>query len=181
MTFDDVIVVEITIVTSHLQRGVSHDVLKGECIAAAVHQILASKSVPERMDGSPLHTSAVVVLYDGEPQSVLCQKIPKFITEQIIRRSTTTNCHVIPQNANHCRTEGDNLNFAILRVPKNDLLSAQVYILILNVAYCSSPTATIQQEIDDNPIAILAELTIGFRLLQKRHEFIIGVGLLFWY
>ena len=91
MTFDDVIVVEITIVTSHLQRGVSHDVLKGECIAAAVHQILASKSVPERMDGSPLHTSAVVVLHD-------------------------------------------------------------------------------------DPIAILAELTIGFRLLQKRHEFIIGVG-----
>lgn len=154
MVLDDVIIEDVAVVASHLQCRVPHDLLEGECITAAVHQILPSEGVSERMDRSPLNASVGVVLYDCEPQSVLCQKIPKFITEQIIRRSTTTNCHVIPQNANHGRTEGDNLNLAILRVSKNDLLSAQVYILILNVAYCSSPTATIQQEIDDNPITI---------------------------
>ena len=71
MAFDDVIVVEITIVTSHLQRGVTHESLKGKRIAAAVHQILTSESVPERMEGSSLHASGIVVLHNGEPQGIL--------------------------------------------------------------------------------------------------------------
>ena len=50
MTFDDVIIVEIAIVTSHLQRGVTHESLKRERIDVAVNQILASKSMSERMD-----------------------------------------------------------------------------------------------------------------------------------
>lgn len=100
------------------------------------------------------------------------------ITEQVIGGSTFTNCHVIPQNANHCRTEGNDLNLAVLRVSENNLLAAQVYILILNVANCSSPTTAVQKEVHDDPIAILTELTIGFRLLQERHEFVITVGFL---
>ena len=71
MILDDVIVENVTVVSSHLQRGVSHDVLKGERIAAAIHKILPSKGVPERMDRSPFHASCVVVLHDGEPQGVL--------------------------------------------------------------------------------------------------------------
>jgi hypothetical protein len=50
MVLDDVIIEDVAVVASHLQRGVSHDVLKGERITAAVHQILTSESVSERMD-----------------------------------------------------------------------------------------------------------------------------------
>lgn len=96
MVFDDVIVEQIAIVAGHLQCGVSHDLLKGERIASAVHQILTSEGVSERMDRSPLHTSAVVVLHDGEPQGVLSQETTELITEQVIRRFALSDCHVIP-------------------------------------------------------------------------------------
>lgn len=71
MVLNDVIVEQIAIVASHLQSGVSHEPLKRESITAAIHKILPSKGVPERMDRSPLHASCVVVLHDGEPQSIL--------------------------------------------------------------------------------------------------------------
>ena len=61
MILNDVIVEQIAIVASHLQSGVSHKPLKGECIAAAIHQILTSECMPERMDRSPLHTSGCVI------------------------------------------------------------------------------------------------------------------------
>lgn len=96
VVFDDVIVEQIAIVAGHLQCRVSHDLLKGERIASAVHQILTSEGVSERMDRSPLHTSAVVVLHDGEPQGVLSQETTELITEQVIRRFALSDCHVIP-------------------------------------------------------------------------------------
>lgn len=71
MVFDDVVIEQIAVMACHLQRGMSHEPLKGECIAAAVHQILTSEGVPERMEGSSLHASGVVVLYNGEPQRIL--------------------------------------------------------------------------------------------------------------
>ena len=84
MVLDDGIIEDVAVVASHLQCGVSHDLLERECITAAVHQILASKGVPERMDRSPLNASGGVVLHDGEPQSVLCQETTELITEQVI-------------------------------------------------------------------------------------------------
>ena len=81
MVLNDVIIEKIAIMASHFQGRVSYDVLKGERIAAAIHKILLSESVSERMDGSPLHTSAVVVLHDGKPQSVLSQEAAELITE----------------------------------------------------------------------------------------------------
>ena len=93
MVLDDIIIKDIAVVASHLQCRVSHDLLKGERIASAVHQILTSEGVSER---SPLHTSAVVVLHDGEPQGVLSQETTKLITEQVIRRFALSDCHVIP-------------------------------------------------------------------------------------
>ena len=71
MVLNDVIVEQIAIVASHLQSGVSHDLLKGERIAAAVHQILSCEGMSKRMDRSPLHASCVVVLHNGEPQNIL--------------------------------------------------------------------------------------------------------------
>jgi len=50
VVLDDVIIEQIAIVASHLQGRVSHEPLKGECITAAVYQILPSECVPERMN-----------------------------------------------------------------------------------------------------------------------------------
>jgi hypothetical protein len=71
VVLDDVIIEQIAVVTSHLQRGVSHEPLKRERIAAAVYQILTSESVPEGMEGSSFHASGIVVLHNGEPQGIL--------------------------------------------------------------------------------------------------------------
>ena len=177
MVFDDVIIEQIAIVASHLQRGVSHEPLKGESITAAIHKILPSKGVPERMDRSPLHASAVVVLHDSKPQGVLSQETAELITEQVVGRFALSDCHVIPQNGHHRRAEGNDLNLAVFRVPENNLSAAQVYILILNVANCGSPTTAVEQEIDDDPIPILTEVAVGFRLLQEDHEFFVSVNL----
>ena len=178
VVFDDVIIEDVAVVASHLQRGMSHDLLKGERIAAAIYQILSSKSVSERMDRSPFHASIGVVLHDSKPQSVLSQETAELITEQVIRRFTLPNCHIIPQNGHHRSAERDDLNLAILCVSENNLLSTQVYILILNVANSSSPTTTVEQKIDDDPVAILAEIAVRFRLPQERHEFIVCVSFL---
>ena len=69
MVLDDVIIEDVAVVASHLQCGMSHDLLKGERIAAAVYQILPSKGVPERMDRSSFHASIGVVLHDSKPQT----------------------------------------------------------------------------------------------------------------
>ena len=71
MVLNDVIVEQIAVVASHLQCGVTHEPLKRERIAAAIHQILTSEGVPERMERSSLHASGVVVFYDGKPQGIL--------------------------------------------------------------------------------------------------------------
>ena len=84
MVLDDVIIEDIAVVASHLQCRVPHDLLKGKRIAAAVHQILTSESVPERMEGSSLHASGVVVLHNSEPQGVLSQETAELITKEIV-------------------------------------------------------------------------------------------------
>ena len=61
---------------------------------------------------------------------------------------------------------------------ENNLLSVQVYILILNIANRGSPTTAVEQKTDDDPVAILAEVAVCFRLPQERHEFIVCVGFL---
>ena len=124
MVFDDVIIENIAVMASHLQCRVSHDLLKGKGIAAAVHQILPSKGVSERMDGSPFNPSAVVVLYDGEPQGVLSQEAAELITKQVVSSLALTNSHVITQDRYHGRAEGDDLNLAVLRVSENNLSAA---------------------------------------------------------
>ena len=177
MVLNDVIVEQVAVVASHLQRGVSHAPLKGECIAAAIYKILPSKGVPECMDRSPLHASCVVVLYDGEPQGVLCEEVPEFIAEEPVGTASSTNCHVIPKDGHHRRTERNDLNLAVLRVPENDLFSSKVYILDLDVSHCGSPATAVEQEIDDDPIPILTEVAVGFRLLQKDHKLFVSVNL----
>ena len=62
-------------------------------------------------------------------------------------------------------------------MPENDLFSGKVYILNLNVSHCGSPTTAVEKKVDDNPVSILAEVTVGFRLLQEDREFFICVNL----
>ena len=178
MVFDDVIIEDVAVVASHFQCRVSHDLLKGERIAAAIDQIFTSKGVSECVDRSPLHASAVVVLHDSKPQGVLSQEAAELITEQVVGRFALSDCHVIPQNGHHRRAEGNDLNLAAFPMPEYNLSAAQVDILILNVANCGSPTTAVQKEVHDDPIPILAELTISVRLLQERHEFIVCVSFL---
>ena len=178
MVLDDVIIEDIAVVASHLQCRVSHDLLKGERIAAAVHQILTSEGVSECVDRSPLHASAVVVLHDSKPQGVLSQEAAELITEQVVGRFALSDCHVFPQNGHHRRAEGNDLNLAVFRVPENNLSTAQVYILILNIANSGSTTTAVEQKIDNDPVAILAEVAVCFRLPQERQEFIVCVSFL---
>ena len=98
MVLDDVIIEDVAVVASHLQCRVSHDLLKGERIAAAIDQIFTSKGVPERMDRSTLHASAVVVFHDSKPQCVLSQEAAELITEQVVGRFALalSDYHVIP-------------------------------------------------------------------------------------
>ena len=84
MVLDDVIIEDVAVVASHLQCRVPHDLLKGERIATAIHQILPSEGVSERMDRSTLHASAVVVLHNSEPQGVLSQETAELITKEIV-------------------------------------------------------------------------------------------------
>ena len=81
MPFDDVIVENVTVVASHFQCRMSHDLLKGKRIATTVNQIFPSESVSEGMDRSPIYASAVVVLHDGKPQGVLSQEAAELITK----------------------------------------------------------------------------------------------------
>ena len=129
------------------------------------------------MDRSSFHPSCVVVLHDGEPQGVLREEVPKLIAEEIVGTASCPDCHIIPKDCNHGRAERDDLNLAILRVSENDLFTSQVYILDLNVSHRGSPTTAVEKKVDDDPVAVLTEVTVGFWLLQKDLEFFIGVNL----
>ena len=45
----------------HLQRGMAHELLEGERISAAVHQVLPSKGMPEKVDAGLLDSTPLVV------------------------------------------------------------------------------------------------------------------------
>ena len=57
----DVRVKDRAIMLRHLQRGVSHELLEGERISSAVHQVLPSKGMPEKVDARLLDTTPLVV------------------------------------------------------------------------------------------------------------------------
>ena len=57
----DVRIEDRTVMLRHLQRGVSHELLEGERISSAVHQVLPSKGMPEKVDARLLDTTPLVV------------------------------------------------------------------------------------------------------------------------
>ena len=56
----DVRIKDRTVMLRHLQRGVSHELLEGERISSAVHQVLPSKGMPEKGDARLLDTTPLV-------------------------------------------------------------------------------------------------------------------------
>ncbi len=43
----------------------------------------------------------VVVLHDGEPESVFCQEAAELVAEKIVRCLSVPDCHVVPKDGNH--------------------------------------------------------------------------------
>ena len=65
----DVRIEDRAVMLRHLQRGVSHELLEGERISSAVHQILPSKGMPEKVDARLLDSTPLVVFRNRLPQS----------------------------------------------------------------------------------------------------------------
>ena len=62
----------------------------------------------------------------------------------------------------------DNLYLSILCMMEDHLTVCKADVAVLDVANRSGAASTVQQEIDDNPIPILAELTIRRRTTQEQ-------------
>ena len=65
----DVRVKDRTVMLRHLQRRVPHELLEGERIATAVHQILSRKGMTEKVDARLLDSAPLVVFRNRLPQS----------------------------------------------------------------------------------------------------------------
>jgi len=61
---------------------------------------------------------------------------------------------------------------------QGNLPSVKIHIPILDIADSSGAAAAIEQEVDDRPAPIIAEVTVLVWLLQKQLQFLVGVSLL---
>ena len=128
--------------------------LEREGIAAAVHQILAGKSMPKKVCACLGNTSALVVARDSLTQRVVCKLLTALIAEKEIIRCTATNKLILPQDLYHLTAKRDYLNLPVLVMPCQDLPLFQVYIAIPDSTNRSSTTARVQQEVDNYPSSI---------------------------
>lgn len=129
------IAVEYTaIMLCHVQRTVSHKLLKRERISSAVQKVLTSKSVAEFVNGGAVDSSAFVVAGDCVPQSIFSQYTSIHIAEKIIVRLPATDFHVVTQNISHETTKRNHLYFTVFILAKNDLHGIEIHIPILDVA-----------------------------------------------
>ena len=151
--------------------------MESESIAPTIDQILAGEGVAEQMDACFLDASLAVILGDRQPQSVFREHTPIFITKEIIGVLTPSDAHIAPQDIDHSRAERDDLYLAVLGVAEYHLTVGQHHITILDIADGGGAAATVQQEVDDDPIPIFAELTIGVRASKKRLQFVVGIGI----
>jgi hypothetical protein len=87
------------------------------------------------------------------------------VAEQVSIGLAFADCHIVPQNEHHITTQGNDLNLFAFGVAEHDLPCLQINVPVLDVADGSRSTPAIQQEIDDNPTAILAEIAMLFWLL----------------
>lgn len=59
---------------------------------------------------------------------------------------------------------------------ENDLLAFKIHIAVLDIPNCTRPTTAIHKEIDNDPVAVLAEITTAGWLLEQEHQFRVRVG-----
>ena len=59
---------------------------------------------------------------------------------------------------------------------KNDLLAFKIHIAVLDIPNCTRSTTAIHKEIDNDPVAIFAEITVARWLLEQKHQFRVRVG-----
>jgi len=160
IVFGDVGIVEGAVMLGHPQGTVSHELLEGKGIAAAVHEILAGEGVAEFVDGGAFYAAAFVIAGDGMTQPVFCEHLPVNIAEKIVLRPAFAYAHVLLQNVCHDAAKGDGLNPAVFVVPERHAHARKVYVTVLDVAHGSRTTAAVQQKIDDDPAAILPKVTV---------------------
>ena len=160
------------------QRGVTQQLLERKGVSAAVHQILAGKSMTEKVRSRLRETSALVVAGNSLTQGAFCELFAALIAKQVVFRRPAADLLILPQDRHHLTAKGNDLNFLVLVVAGNDLMLFQIHIAVFDVADGSGTAARVQQEIDDNPIAIDRETAIRGRRLQKHKEVFIRVSLL---
>lgn len=59
---------------------------------------------------------------------------------------------------------------------ENDLLAFKIHIAVLDIPNCTRSTTAIHKEIDNDPVAVFAEITVARWLLEQKHQFCVRVG-----
>ena len=59
---------------------------------------------------------------------------------------------------------------------ENDLLAFKIHIAVLDIPNCTRSTTAIHKEIDNDPVAIFAEITVARWLLEQEHQFCVRIG-----
>ena len=172
----DVGVEDVAVVLCHFERAVSHELLECECVATAIDQEFASERVTEHVQAGLLDAAVLVVSGDGQPQTVLRQKLAELITEEIVGTRSAANGHIVAKNSCHRRAKRYHLHFATLCVPERDLTVGEIYVFNLDVSHRRRTTTAIDQKVHDCPVAVFAEIAIRFRHFQKESQLLIGVG-----
>ena len=129
----------------------------------------------EQVDSCLLDTSGFVVVCHSEPQGILCEHFPILITEQVVLWLPPPDSHVFRQNHKHLRAERADLNPPIFCVAIHHLPTIQVHIPVLDVPKGRRTAAGVQKIIDNDPVAIFAELTVFPWASHKSRQFRIGV------
>lgn len=150
--------------------------LKGEGIATAINEIFAGEGMTEQVYACLLDASLAIISMNGEPQGILAQHISVFITEQIIITLSTANNHIITQDINHLRAEGNDLNMSILCMPEYYLSGVQINVLIENVADGGGTASAVEEEVNNSPISVFAEITILIGLAEEEQKFVIRIS-----
>ena len=100
------------------------------------------------------------------------------VTKQIIFRLASPDGHILLQEGHHRRTQRDSLYFAIFVVAKQNLPCVQIHIPVLDIADRGRTASAVHQEINNDPVSIVAEGAVLFRLFQQSQQFIVCIRFL---
>lgn len=165
--FGNISIINCTVVPCHFQGGVPQQLLEHKCVPSAIHQVFAGEGVSIEVRAGFLYTTGMVVMCHRQPQSVHREHPAVLVTEQIIFRLATSDGHILPQKGHHHRAQGDSLDFAIFVVAKQNLPCVQIHIPVLDIADSSRAASAVHQEINNDPVSIVAEGAVLLRPFQQ--------------